>query len=194
MIDIFKNKRVALVGNAKSLVNSNYGELIDSHDVVCRINKGYHMIPPFNDVYLTSHGSKIDILFLNLIKTLGLSERFDNLTKFIQTGSEIVQEEYLSLVDGTILNSDLTELQKHFTQKPSTGIRALWILASISDVKEISVFGFDWKKTPSFWHLRHDKSAYEHDFEEEKTFCETYFLTDNRIKFYISPEEKEDNE
>lgn len=189
MIDMFKNKRVALIGNAKSLVYSDYGELIDSHDIVCRINKGYYMLPPFNDMYYKSHGSKIDVLFLNLIKTSGLTERFNNLTKIIQTGSTIVQEEHKLLIDSTILKTDLDIINSYFTQKPSTGIRALWMIANQSDAAEISVFGFDWKKTPSFWHLRHDKSAYEHDFEEEKKFCETNFLTNNKIKFYLSPEE-----
>jgi len=185
MINIFNNKKIALVGNAKSLVYSDYGLLIDNHDIVCRINKGYNMIPPYSDLYTKSHGTKFDILFLNLFKTSGITNRLNNFTKIYQTGTSTTQEEFASLVDYNILKDDIVEIQKHFSQKPSTGLRALWLLSK-SSAYEISVFGFDWKESPSFWNLRHDNNAYEHDFLEEKNFCLTHFTSDSRIKFYLS--------
>lgn len=40
-LDIFKDKSVALVGNAESLLHDSYGKEIDSHDIIIRMNLGY---------------------------------------------------------------------------------------------------------------------------------------------------------
>ena len=56
---IFYQKSVALVGNSESLLTKEYGNLIDSYDVVCRINRGIENI--INNPI--SSGTKIDILF-----------------------------------------------------------------------------------------------------------------------------------
>jgi hypothetical protein len=39
MKEWFEGKTVALIGNAMSLFEKTYGEEIDSHDVVVRLNK-----------------------------------------------------------------------------------------------------------------------------------------------------------
>jgi hypothetical protein len=59
---IFQNfvrgKSVAVVGNADSLFQSNYGDFIDSHDIVIRFNKPAIFYK--NIDYKKSHGEKID--------------------------------------------------------------------------------------------------------------------------------------
>lgn len=49
----FKNKTICLVANSSELLNYNYGEFIDSHDIVIRFN-GYSTIPE-------KTGNKIDV-------------------------------------------------------------------------------------------------------------------------------------
>lgn len=38
MIDFFKNKKIAIVGNSPNIINKSLGNLIDSYDVVVRFN------------------------------------------------------------------------------------------------------------------------------------------------------------
>lgn len=62
---MFSGKDIALIGNAKSLLNKRYGTLIDSHEMVVRMNR----IPTTEekgalgwrtDVYVYSHPSLYD--------------------------------------------------------------------------------------------------------------------------------------
>lgn len=55
MRELIKNKRVAIVGNAKSLLNNEYGIEIDSYDIVCRLNRGIKIINS------TAQGTRTDI-------------------------------------------------------------------------------------------------------------------------------------
>jgi hypothetical protein len=55
--DIVKGKSVCLVGLSGYLVESNLGEFIDSHDIVCRIGD----FPPFE--FIKDYGIKLDVLF-----------------------------------------------------------------------------------------------------------------------------------
>jgi len=56
--NLIENKKVALVGPAPNLVNQNNGELIDSYDVVIRVNQKFDLSPDQEKDY----GSKTDIL------------------------------------------------------------------------------------------------------------------------------------
>jgi hypothetical protein len=58
-----EGKRVLLVGNAASLFNHEYGELIDSYDVVVRFGKGI----PFRR-YKKYLGSKTDVWFFGSLR------------------------------------------------------------------------------------------------------------------------------
>jgi hypothetical protein len=58
-----EGKRVLLVGNAASLFNHEYGELIDSYDVVVRFGKGI----PFHR-YKKHLGSKTDVWFFGSLR------------------------------------------------------------------------------------------------------------------------------
>jgi hypothetical protein len=58
-----EGKRVLLVGNAASLFNHEYGDLIDSYDVVVRFGKGI----PFNR-YKKHLGSKTDVWFFGPLR------------------------------------------------------------------------------------------------------------------------------
>ena len=55
--DIFANKSVVLVGNSVELMNHQYADFIDSHDVVVRFGKAIEA----NDEEKKSIGSKLDV-------------------------------------------------------------------------------------------------------------------------------------
>ena len=66
--EYLKNKKVAVIGPAPSIVGSNQGDLIDSYDVVCRLN---HAIP-VPTAMIQDIGSRTDVLYstLKIPKTL----------------------------------------------------------------------------------------------------------------------------
>tara|TARA_A200000159_G_scaffold163993_1_gene192034 strand:- start:1725 stop:2510 length:786 start_codon:yes stop_codon:yes gene_type:complete len=57
-IEYVKNKRVALVGPAKSIEGIKQGSLIDSYDIVCRV-KSFYVQPNKREFY----GSRVDVLY-----------------------------------------------------------------------------------------------------------------------------------
>jgi len=57
-----KNKSIIIVGNSSSILQHNSGRLIDSYDIVVRINRGYQISNPF----LESLGSKTNILSIGV--------------------------------------------------------------------------------------------------------------------------------
>ena len=71
LFDIIKDKRVALVGPSSSLDNKNMGELIDSYDIIIKINR-------FQDLSSKDCGKRMDILFstfyLFLLLMIGLNQ------------------------------------------------------------------------------------------------------------------------
>lgn len=62
--ELIRNKRVALVGPANYLTLFNWGEIIDSYDVVARINRGMELIDSFPNAL----GSRTDVLYNCLIE------------------------------------------------------------------------------------------------------------------------------
>ena len=57
-ISYVRDKRVALVGPAKSIQGIEQGELIDNYDIVCRV-KSFYVQPDMRKFY----GSRIDVLY-----------------------------------------------------------------------------------------------------------------------------------
>ena len=65
-LSYISNKKVALVGPASYLTNLNMGEIIDSHDIVVRVNRGLELIADYPE----SVGTKSDILYNCGVKKL----------------------------------------------------------------------------------------------------------------------------
>ena len=62
--ELFKNKRVAIVGPSPSLIGKNKGKEIDSYDIVCKVGQMFNMNEPID------YGKKIDVLFLGCFPNL----------------------------------------------------------------------------------------------------------------------------
>ena len=175
----FKDKSIAIVGNSKHLLSCSHGENIDSHDVVCRINRSFKIIPPRTNKYIRHYGTKTNFLFVNLIRTSGHSHNVREMGpyKIIQTTACEVPPKYSKIVSAVVDGSTIKELSDQLSMKPSTGLRVLYIISKC-DPKMVSVFGFDWKqKAPSFYGHHDDWSASQHDFKEEQEYCNNYFFS-----------------
>ena len=176
----FKDKTVAVVGNAESLFETEYGEEIDSHDVVIRMNRPAMFYP--NKPNLESHGEKFNVW------------AFWDYTWFIENPLDMPQSmvQYMHYFptenDGHFLDTKRNrpngmegkywkwdgELQEKFTYDkfrsgngiknrlprahPSTGLLVLYILDEISTPKHIDVYGFDFKHTATFNERPHERA------------------------------------
>lgn len=167
MKEVFEGKTVSIVGNAASLFNTKYGPEIDSADVVCRIKRGFYMLKPWDE---KSHGKKTDVWFLNWFKTMNPTKVT---TKRCKHTVEIL---FHPEIDIEWLKKDLGH------HRPSTGLRVLH-LVSLYNPKSVSVYGYDWKETPSF----HNSEIHEdrHDFLLEKEYCHNRFFNSQDSKYLL---------
>ena len=62
-----KGKKVCIVGPAPKIIGNSYGKVIDSYDVVVRLNNGY----TFCDKYGVDIGTRNDIIYQTAIPKLG---------------------------------------------------------------------------------------------------------------------------
>jgi len=184
MIDWFDNKTVAVVGNALSLFDKDYGKIIDDHDAVCRINKGVTAIPS------DSHGTRLDYTVVsrwNIIdslyskgKTKGSNFVICSRKGFNDLKKEIPEEVYYYPLE---LHAELKWKKLGLTKKqePSTGLVFLELLSQCNP-KSVSIFGFDWKETPTFYDLERDKEPHLYDLEKE--YCLETFINQYNFEYY----------
>ena len=177
MKEWFDNKSIAIIGNAKSLFNKIYGDEIDSHDVVIRINKGIEVCSQSNNI--KSHGKKVDVWCFNLYRSL---ETFDNTmkTKIPQTYKRLQMnhDAQNNKFDSSISQDTLNEIKNMFAPKKiTTGFRILHYMTKFNP-NVVNVYGFDWKETPTSY-IKHKSFAdADHDYIKEKQYCyKTYFDT-----------------
>lgn len=167
----FSNKRIAVVGNALSLFDKEYGKLIDSYDIVCRFNLGISVDSPH------THGTKTDWCIFNNADFAVKNNLFDILPniRYLQVYyKENIVEELPELPITTVSNKIITDLNnKTNNNYISTGSVFLYILSKITPL-EVGIFGYDFKQTYT-WYNKNYKQAKQrknekHDWSFEKQF------------------------
>ncbi|MBO7733081.1 MAG: glycosyltransferase family 29 protein [Methanobrevibacter sp.] len=150
--DEIKGKSVAIVGNAKSLFYYNYGNEIDNADVVIRFNKGF--ITDNN-----AQGTKTDFLFLAC--DLSYSEIQSYKPRYVINRSI----KYKNKADYTFMQKYRFVLKQIIGSQPSTGFMAIhWCIKA--NAKQITLYGFDFGETPTFYNPVDYKTP--HNYEKEK--------------------------
>ena len=132
-----KDKRIAIVGNARSIFSKKYGKEIDDHDFIIRFNKGFILDKE-------SQGSKTNLLILACLLTpdeinmyhadyvCNRSKSYQNPTRF------------------TIRSEHRANMKQIIGSQPSTGFMAVDICLNFN-AKSIDLYGFDWGKTDTFY-------------------------------------------
>jgi hypothetical protein len=178
MKEWFEGKTVAVVGNAESLFHKNYGEEIDSQDVVVRMNKAAMLYTNFECE--KTHGKRTDIWAVwnfneyrqnmnNIhknIKVMHMSGRIRNNVKNIR-------------IDFMYPINMYDNLKKHAGSRknPTTGLMILDYISSCNP-KNVYVYGFDWKDTPTFTDMnRREEKASGHNYDIEKAYCQKMFFS-----------------
>jgi hypothetical protein len=166
----FFDKSVALIGNAQSLFSKKYGEEIDSHDVVVRLNKAAMLYTKFDAA--ESHGTKTDVwMFWN-------ANEYKNFFK--NTKAKLMHMGHQSRNMGNRYGIDYMYPEDMYAKlrkiagehsNPTTGFMALDYIISCQP-KILNVYGFDWKETPTFTDPDMKKEKFcPHDYETEKAYC-----------------------
>lgn len=182
MQDWFKNKSVAIVGNSESLFTKNQGLEIDSHDIVCRINRGIIIIDPSHqgnktDIWAYGVAAFVEDLFKSYkkIRTIHLSHKK---RKSKIEGFKLKQWERHPYTDFYIPIDQIQNLYNSFGyDRLSSGLLLLNYIDSCSP-KNINLYGFDWKKT-STWYFHEFETV--HKWDEEKDFIQKHFLNKQYI-------------
>lgn len=173
-----KDKSIAVVGNNTELFNHSLGEEIDSHDCVIRINRAASLFQP--NMYNKSHGTRTDIWSV---------WRLDEYTNYnIKTPENIIQMSFWYNIENKKIKTyelqSLLRLIKMLNhENPSTGLMLLDFISQKSPAS-VSVYGFDWKTTPTWTDSnRVIDSKVSHDFQKEKQLCESYFQNQLGYRF-----------
>ena len=164
------DKKIIIVGNSSRLLNSNYGRLIDSYDIVVRINRGYQQ----GNLYTSMIGSKTTILSVG-VKSAGFARQIIAGNPFTYVLSPIIFSDKLQLPNGyDIEYNDYHILCSALNNnKPSTGISTYNFFNNLNNFKRLDLVGFDFFESSSSYrnqlgHLRVD----DHSGAKEKEFFE----------------------
>lgn len=170
--DYFVDKNVAIVGNASSLFQSEkkYGDLIDSFDTVCRFNKGFEISDK------NSQGTKTTLVFNN-----GLLSMFPNFKiGYTTVLASNVSEETKNRCTFTLPENSKKEIRKLINnERPSCGLLSMYYISKLK-TKNVALFGFDWKKSKTFYHKENMKGP--HNWDAEKTYVTKVLLKKNNWK------------
>lgn len=183
MKNYFEEKTIAVVGNAMSLFDKTYGDEIDSHDVVVRINKAA-MLYTKKEVR-KSHGKKTDVwAFWNTSEYKSFFGNVPSHIKKFHAGHQGRTANNIHLIDFVYPEELYKELRKKSGKhsNPTTGLIVLDYISTCNP-KLVSVYGFDWKASPTFTDpdMKREKAC-PHDYTTEKEYCmNTFFSKDNFI-------------
>ena len=136
-----QGKRIIIIGNSNQMIGSNSAKIIDSYDIVVRINKGYQ----YRRTALSdSIGSKTHILAIGmksaqLASTVIKSNSIDYILSPI-IHSEILDYPNVYNVDSETYNLLKTSLGNY---KPSTGISVYNFFNRFINFERLDLIGFD---------------------------------------------------
>ncbi len=184
MKEWFEGKTVALIGNAESLFSKTYGKEIDSHNIVVRLNKAAMLYDKF-DVE-KSHGTKTDIWMF--WRTAEYKKKFTEINpniKKMHMGHQDRNRINVTEVDHVYPNELYAPLKlkagKH--NNPTTGFMAIDYILDCAPAL-LSIYGFDWKKTPTWTDpTRKKEKICPHDFETEREYCTNQILIRPNVSY-----------
>jgi len=158
LLNQIKGKKVAIVGNAKSIFDKKNGKKIDKHDFIIRFNCGFIKEPE-------SQGSRTDMVMLAL--DMKKEDVMSYNAKWVINRSR----HYNNEVDFIIPNVDRARMRDMLDAQPSTGFIAI-DLCLYAGAYSIDLFGFDWEKTKTFYNP--DGYQTQHKYKNEENIVLEY--------------------
>jgi len=155
-----KGKRICLIGNANSILNEE--KVIDSFDIIGRMNRG---MPQGKEKFI---GSRTDILFLSThISGENIRKAFN--PKFVVWMTVCHRLASPWVLKNAIQNpeEDWNVLYKELSINPTTGLMALNFILKHTNFKSLTIYGFDFFATKTWYNTRIDDGQ-KHSGEKEK--------------------------
>ena len=166
--------RVALIGNARSLVERAYGAEIDGADLVIRINRA-----PMPGA--ASHGTRTDVLALATRIDADSLRRLDPSLVLWMSHKRKRLPWHVARCPGFALPplEDFRRLRAQLGAPPTTGLLMIDLLAR-SAAEQVTLYGFDFFASQS---LTGSRSAAQvpHDFPTERAFVQALMARDARF-------------
>ncbi|MBL9056656.1 MAG: glycosyltransferase family 29 protein [Rhodobacteraceae bacterium] len=168
-------KRVALIGNARSLSASRNGASIDAADLVIRINGA--PIPA-----AVSHGTRTDWLAVSMPPDAALLAARAPARVLWMTRKRKRLPFALTRRPGFYLHrrAEAQALADHLGAPPTTGLMLIDLLAR-SSAAEVALYGFDFFSSLSLSGSR-TAAQVPHDFAAERGFVEALIARDPRFR------------
>ena len=161
---LFKGRRVAIVGNAESLLRTRFGAQIDAMDVVVRINHGVARHP-------ASQGQRTDVLAMSCrMPEADLLRNFDPALILWMTPRWRHIQPYSRQVMRRVCFFP-GQAWRHLSQdllggrRPSTGFMTTMQLLQLDAAAEIHLFGFDFGATRTYYNAPDYQTP--HDYAAE---------------------------
>jgi len=155
-----RDKRICLLGNANSVLNKERD--IDSFDIVGRMNRG---TPKGKERFI---GSRTDIFFLSThMSGENIQGAFD--PRFVVWMTVCHRLASSWVLKNAIQNpvGDWDDLFDELSINPTTGMMALNFILKHIDFKGLTIYGFDFFKTKTWYNTRVD-SGQKHSGKKEK--------------------------
>ena len=154
-------KKMCIIGNADSVLKRK--RRIDSFDIVGRMNRGD---PRGKEDFI---GSRTDILFLSTgVSRRGIQSAYN--PGFIVWMTECQRLAHPWVLRTAIQNpkTDWRELHKELGINPSTGLMTLNFVLKHIEFKSLTIYGFNFFKTKSWYNTRPDDGKKHSGAKEEK--------------------------
>jgi hypothetical protein len=163
----FRGKNVALIGNAESLFAHSYGTAINAHEIVVRINKGFI-------VNREAQGSRTDVLASSYpLSEEDIRSRFNAPMMLWMTPKLDMMPRYGSAIRAMTFVQPYGWWHELYSQlentRPSTGAMLIHMLAKHIPVRHLSLFGFDFFQTKTFYEQKL-RSNVPHNFFKEREY------------------------
>ena len=160
VLALFEGRRVAIVGNAASLLQHSHGALIDQHDLVVRMNLGFPVNP-------AAQGHRFDLWCFSHHRVLRQAP-----PGFVAPTSVWMSPKFREQADRAIAccfypMSYWRALRAQLGARPSVGVMTI-DLVSRGKPREVTIIGFDFNRSKSFYETRTLPSP--HDFAAEERY------------------------
>ena len=158
--EMFRDKRVCLLGNAESILNREKD--IDGYDVVCRCNRGF---PWGKEKFL---GTRTDVLFTSHdISYKDFSMLDPSYVVWCTPNQAKLSKEFKAEIDEYFSLDEWLNLERQLQARPSTGMMAITWLVTQTEFAHLSIYGFDFWKTNTWWAPRTAPTPHKASSEKE---------------------------
>jgi hypothetical protein len=179
---LLDGRRVAMVGNAGALLDSSHGAAIDAHDTIVRFNRGFVRVP-------ASQGKRTDLAAIACKMPYGEIARFGAPpVLWLAAGPGLMSSSFLAHAGAMAVNPPSQWAAAAALldgKRPSSGLLMLQLLRSHFRPSAVTLFGFDWKRSPTYYENPDDprqaRDGGPHGWDREEAVVRGWAIEDAAI-------------